>query len=89
MNQRPRTRWGISEWEFREAQRRIGDAFRLPAPQRGVALRRIAPDYGVSTRTLYRWRTYEVQEVEVGHYRALYIVGKGEPSRMTRWERAA
>lgn len=85
----PRSLWLISEWEFREARRRINDAFRLIRPFRGAALRGIATDYGVSIRTLYRWRTYDVREVAIGEWRALYIIGAGEPSRMTRWERAA
>ena len=84
-----RTNWPISEWEFREAQRRIQDVLRLPKGQRLQPLREIAADYGVSVRTLWRWAKYDVREVQVGNHRALFIIGRGEPSRVTGWEKAA
>ena len=36
-------------------------------------LRSIAADYGVSVRTLWRWAKYDVREVQVGKYRALFV----------------
>lgn len=86
---RPRSAWPVSEWEFREAARRIADALTLKRGERMPALRLIAADYGVSVRTLWRWAKYDVREVQVGKYRALFILGTGEPSRVTRWEKAA
>lgn len=85
----PHNLWGISQWEFSEAVRRINDALRLPWGQRQTVLRSIAADYGVSVRTLYRWPSYKVHNVKVGKFHALYVIGKRGPSRVTPWEKVA
>lgn len=80
--------WGVSEWEYREAVRRVRNA--PPKGQgRAEAMRRIAADYGVSLRTLQRWMTYDVQAVRCGKYEALFVIGKKRPSQVTPWEKAA
>lgn len=80
--------WRVSEWEFREAVRRTRDAQRLPRG-RTDAKRRIAADYGVCVRTLERWVAYDVRSVKVGKHVALFVLGRGAPSQVTPWERAA
>jgi hypothetical protein len=86
----PRATWRVSAWEFREAQRRATEASCLPDGQRWDAMKRIAADYGISLRTLYRWMHYTVHETRVGPFSALFIVNSGRlPSQVTPWEKAA
>ena len=79
----------LSMWEVRECVARVHRAMALPRGQRSEAVRRVAADYGVSDRTLYRWRKCRFIEGEIGGFTALFIVGNGEPSRVTPWEKAA
>jgi hypothetical protein len=86
----PKAQWPLSEWEYHEAVRRSRDALRLPNGQRNDALLRIAADYGICKRTLYRWVKYSVHEVRVGRYVALFVANPGKtPAQVTRWEKAA
>jgi hypothetical protein len=80
----------VSDWEFEEIVERVNRALSLPKPHRGDRLRSIASEYGVSVRTLYRWRGKKLYPVKVGPYCALFSWRKGAiPVRVTGWERAA
>jgi hypothetical protein len=81
--------WQVSMWEFYEAQRRIRDAADLPRGRRAAAYRSIASDYGIATRTVYRWARYTVESVRCGKFEALFVIGSRRPSQVTPWERAA
>ena len=79
----------LSDYEFEEVVERIERALSAPKGMRADWMRRIAWEYGVSVRTLYRWRNKKLYPVKVGPYRALFSWKKGQiPVRVTGWDKA-
>ena len=81
--------WPVSVWEFEEVRRKLREIDALPHGQKGPAVRNLAFRYGLSPRTIQRWRHYTVEAVRCGKYEALFVIGKKRPSQVTPWEKAA
>lgn len=84
---RPKGSPGAPFLAVREAAARLRY---IPHGEREAELRRIAEEFGVSTRTIHRYLRNDVEIHEVAGWRAAFEVRPGEPPRrVTPWEPSA